>query len=147
VSTRTGASDRCTCGLATRGRLDAYNEEAFWYLLRVERRRSERSRRPFLLVLVVLQNEPGARVRIPQPFVDRMFSGLFRVLRETDVIGWYREGQIAGAVLSGQGDGGLTDIPARITGRLTNALSHGLPAPASQQLQVRVYQIQPTLAN
>jgi hypothetical protein len=147
VSSKTGASNRCTCGFAKRGGLDAYNEEAFWYLLRVERRRSERSRRPFLLVLVVLPNEPGARVRILQPFVDKVFSGLFRVLRETDVIGWYREGQIAGAVLSGQGDAAWTDISARIIERVTDALSHALSAPTSQRLQVRAYQIQPTLGN
>ena len=147
MSGKTGASDQCTCGLATRGRLDAYNEEAFWYLLRVERRRSERSRRPFLLVLVVLKNEAGAEVRMHPAIVDKLFSGLSRVLRETDVIGWYREEQIVGALLSGQGDGPWTELSARITERLTDALSQTLPEPMSRRLQVRAYQIQPTLAH
>jgi hypothetical protein len=147
VSSKTGASDRCTCGLAQRGRLDAYNEEAFWYLLRVERRRSERSRRPFLLVLVVLQKEPADHVRVFRPLVDKVFSSLSRVLRETDVIGWYRDGQIAGALLTGHGDAAWTDISAHITERISDALARTLSAPVSRRLQVHAYQIQPTLAN
>ena len=147
MSSKTGASDRCTCGIATRGRLDAYNEEAFWYLLRVERRRCERSRRPFLLILVVLQPDAGTWFGILQPQVDKVFSGLSRVLRETDVIGWYRDGQIAGAVLTGPAAGTWTDISARITTRITEALSHAVPAPASSRLEVRAYQIQPPIAN
>ena len=147
MSSKTGASDQCTCGLAKQGRLDAYNEEGFWYLLRVERRRSERSRRPFLLVLVVLQNEPAGRMRVFQPPADRVFDGLSRVLRETDVIGWYRDGQIAGAVLSAQADTTWTDISARITGRIAGAISHGLSDPENLRVHVRAYEIQPTLAN
>ena len=147
MSSKTGASDQCTCGLATHGRLDAYNEEAFWYLLRVERRRSERSRRPFLLVLIVLEDEPGASVRFLPSIVDKLFSGISRVLRETDVIGWYREKQIVGALLSGHGDAPWTDVSARVTERVTDALSQALPAIASRRIQVRTYQIQPPFEN
>jgi hypothetical protein len=147
VSSKIAVSDRCTCGLAADGQLEAYNEEAFWYLLRVERRRSERSRRPFLLILVDLQNEPGAGVPIAPALVDRLFSALCHVLREADVIGWYREDQIAGAVLSGQSDACWTDLSARITERVTDALARTLPAATRQRIQIHACQIQPTLAN
>jgi hypothetical protein len=145
VSPKAGVWDRCTCGLAKDGRVDAYNEEAFRYLLRLERRRSERSRRPFLLILVDLQNEPEGDYT-PPPGPDRLFASLCRALRESDVVGWYREERIAGAVLTGQGDPSWIDVAARITGRVTDALSQALPLPASRRLQVRAHQIHPTLA-
>src|SRR5580765_6435591 len=37
------ASDQCSCGLAMAGHPSAYNEEAFRYLLAIERERSEHS--------------------------------------------------------------------------------------------------------
>jgi hypothetical protein len=51
------ASDQCTCALA--GHESAYNEEAFQYLLSVERRRFEHSSRPFVLMLVELEEGAG----------------------------------------------------------------------------------------
>src|SRR5580765_3491422 len=45
-------SDQCSCALA--GHESAYNEEAFQYLLSVERKRFEHSSRPFVLMLVEL---------------------------------------------------------------------------------------------
>ena len=138
MSPRADVSDGCTCGLAQDGRFDAYNEEAFRYLLRLERRRAERSRRPFLLILVDLQNEPEGDYT-PPPDADRLFASLCRILRDSDVVGWYREERIAGAVLTGEGDPSWIDVAARITGRVTDALARALPLAASRRLQVRAH--------
>ena len=62
-----GGVDGCSCGVALESRLgQAYNEEAFRYFLAVERTRSERSGRPFLLVLVDLKEHAG-RQRAHRP--------------------------------------------------------------------------------
>src|SRR2546427_11929887 len=94
-------SDRCLSGVALEGRLGhAYNEEAFRYFLAIERKRSERSNRPFLLLLVDLKKQQGMTARIDADVAARLFSGLWLCLRETDCVGWFREGRVAGALLT-----------------------------------------------
>lgn len=123
----------------------AYNEEAFRYLLGVQRRRSERSDRPFLLLLVDLKEQPGLSVRIEPTVARKLFSGLWRALREADVVGWYREARIAGAVLTEFGNGSRTEVSRIITHRVGDVLSVVLPPSVVLRLQVRVCQIQPRL--
>src|SRR5712691_8453217 len=94
-------SDRSARGVALDSQLgQAYDEEAFLYFLAMERKRSERSGSPFLLVLVDLKEEPGASVRIARAVSARIFSCLWLCLRESDVAVWYREARVAGAVLT-----------------------------------------------
>src|SRR5215510_13529995 len=48
-----------SCGFALPdGSSDAYNEEAFQYFLEIERKRSEMSNRPFLLMLIEFSRQP-----------------------------------------------------------------------------------------
>src|SRR5947207_3111784 len=53
------AADQCSCGMALTGHERAYNEEAFHYLLGVERMRFDQSSRPFVLMLVELEGRAG----------------------------------------------------------------------------------------
>jgi hypothetical protein len=137
-------SDRGSRGVALENRLgQAYDEEAFLYFLAMERKRSERSGSPFLLVLVDLKEEPGASVRIAPAVSARIFSRLWLCLRETDVIGWYREERVAGAVLTQLAAGPLPDVCDEVGQRVTAALREGLPPSVARRLQVRVYQLGP----
>src|ERR1043166_1949489 len=102
-------SDQCACGLALTVHGDVYNEEAFRYLLAVERKRFERSNQHFVLVLAELEHGPEQTDRMDAAVSARIFAGLTRALRETDVIGWYREGRVAGAVLTHLGHASLAD--------------------------------------
>jgi hypothetical protein len=131
-------SDQCSCALA--GHESAYNEEAFQYLLGVERKRFEHSSRPFVLMLVELEegaDQPGG---IEPALGGRVFAGLTRTLRDTDVIGWYHEGRIAGAVLTHLGDAPVGDISRRMAERVTRTLRDDLPADIAHRLKVRLYQ-------
>ena len=118
----------------------AYNEQAFRYFLAIERKRSERSGCPFLLLLVDLKEQSGVPVRIDPMVAPRLFSALWLCLRETDCIGWYREERVAGAVLTELGDRHPTEVCRLIGQRVSGALSEGLPANVAHRLQVRVYQ-------
>jgi hypothetical protein len=118
----------------------AYNQEAFRYFLAHERRRSERSNRPFLLLLVDLQQQQ-LNGRLEPSVATKLFAGLSEGLRDTDVIGWYHEGRVAGAVLTHVDDASSTDVSGEIRGRLTNLLTAGLPRAIAARLQVRVYQL------
>lgn len=134
-------ADYGPCDLARDlGSGSAYNQEAFRYFLTNERKRSELSNRPFLLLLVDLQ-QPQLNGRIQSPVASKLFAGLSACLRDTDLIGWYHEGRVAGAVLTHVEDASSTDVSADIRGRVTSLLCASLPAAIATRLQVRVYQL------
>ena len=144
----TRAPDRCACGLAIEGsQAYAYNEEAFGYLLRVQRKRSERSDQPFLLLLVDLRGKPDQLVRIESTAARPLFAALADALRDDDLIGWYKEPYIVGAVLTECADGSRGRTAAIVTERVTKALADALTPETAARFQVRVCQIQPKLTS
>lgn len=71
------------------GDREVLSESSFKRTIAVERRRSERSKEPFLLMLVdVTENEDSSE---SHRVLDRMISVLMNASRETDMVGWYRE--------------------------------------------------------
>lgn len=145
VSEMGGESDRCSCGVALESQLgQAYNEEAFRYFLAIERKRSERSGHPLLLLLVDLmvdlKEQPGLSVRVDPIVAPKLFSGLRLCLRETDIIGWYREERVAGAVLTEFGDGPRMEVSRLVGQRVSGVLRECLPADVARRLRVRAYQ-------
>jgi lipopolysaccharide/colanic/teichoic acid biosynthesis glycosyltransferase len=73
-------------------------EGAFHRVIALERKRSERSRRPFVLLLVDSGRNPlsGESRRI----LDDLLSALQSGTRETDVTGWYEEDVIVGVMFT-----------------------------------------------
>jgi hypothetical protein len=121
------------------GQEQAYNQEAFRYFLATERKRSELSNRPFLLLLAELhQSHPAEPMR--PTVAAKLFAGLSGCLRDTDVIGWYHEGRVAGAVLT-HVDGASTDVSGQIQTRIERSMTAALPPPIAARLQLRVYQL------
>ena|SRR5437763_8742615 len=138
-----GTADRRAYGVALDGRFgQAYNEEAFRYFLQIERKRAARARRPVLLLLLDLR-DPPKRMSIDPPRASKLFDCLCRCLRETDVVGWYREDRVAAAVLTQVDGGGPPEITAVIRQRVGSALRKGLSADVARHLRVRVYQLRP----
>jgi exopolysaccharide biosynthesis polyprenyl glycosylphosphotransferase len=77
--------------------LPFYNQQQFLHLLKVERKRSERSRRPFLLLLVDLstitaENNPNS--------IEKVKTIIGSCLRETDIGGWYAPARVLGIVFT-----------------------------------------------
>src|SRR5712691_4298803 len=137
-------SDRSSCGVALEGRLgQAYNEEAFRYFLEIERKRAARLGRPCLLLLVGLKGQAKPGVRIAPVTAAKLFSSLWLSLRETDVIGWYREDRVAAAVLNQLEDGPQSDVSDLIRQRVTGALCKSLSSDIARRLRVRVFQLRP----
>jgi hypothetical protein len=122
----------------------AYNEDAFRYFLEIERKRAARLDRPCLLLLVGLKG-PKPNVRISQVLAAKLFSSLWLSLRETDVIGWYREDRVAGAVLTQLADG--PPQPEVIRERVTGALCERLRSDLARRFEVHVYQLKPRPKN
>ena len=79
-------------------REDVLQEESFRSMLTLERRRAERSRKPFVLMLL------DASAFIEEKAADRFMTGvcsaLLKSTRETDLIGWYEKGVVLGVIFT-----------------------------------------------
>ena len=133
------------CGFALPdGSSEAYNEEAFQYFLELERRRAEISHRPFLLMLVEFGKHPaGLTPDIDLVTARKLFAVLRACLRETDFIGWYRDGRVAGAVLTQHSEPNREDLSGTVRQRVSDALDKLYPPGRPGNFQVRVYELSP----
>ena len=135
--------DPCACAVVMESRFgQAYNQEAFRYFVAVERRASERSPRPVLLLLVGLRRRSGMSARVDPAIAAQLFSALWQCLRETDVVGWFREGRVAGALLT-QLAGSPGVAGSRIQEKVRAALGRTLPPEVAGRLRIRVCHLPP----
>jgi lipopolysaccharide/colanic/teichoic acid biosynthesis glycosyltransferase len=77
---------------------DFYPEAGFDRMLYLERKRTERSRRPFLLMLLnveALSPSPGN-----SSLVKEIKTALSSCIRETDIRGWYEQGKVIGIIFT-----------------------------------------------
>jgi hypothetical protein len=141
-----GVADRRSYGVSLEGRLgQAYNEDAFRYFLEIERKRAARAHRPVLLLLLDLRDQPSTGRRIDAMLAARLFSGLWNCLRETDVVGWYREDRMLGAVLTQvedeDQDGPRSEVTQVTRERVITALRQDLSDDIVRRLRIRVYHL------
>jgi lipopolysaccharide/colanic/teichoic acid biosynthesis glycosyltransferase len=123
----------------------ALQDALFLEMLRLERRRTERSGKPFMLVLVDATNiSRTLRMRVFQ----RTAASISRCTRETDVLGWYERGKKLGLLMTeiGYADGKDLEVIAR---KVTDALQRSLSKENYNLLKVsfRVYPDSVTEAN
>jgi len=64
------------------------SEGAFHRMISLERKRTERSRKPFLLMLLDTGNHPQPDKN--RKVLDKILSALSLSTRETDITGWYK---------------------------------------------------------
>ena len=87
---------RLTQGMIERNSL---GQQAFHRLMTLERRRAERSRKSFLLMLLDVTEQSLARNEA-LILNKRIMFALAPVTRETDIIGWYKENSVLGLVFT-----------------------------------------------
>ena len=95
-------------------------ESAFRRLLALERKRSERSKHPFVLMVV---ERDGSWPEEPA-VAKRMITALLASIRETDIVGWY-DGQALGVIFAELGDGTRATVLEALRSRMTAALRSG----------------------
>ena len=120
-----------------------YDQEVFRHFLAVEYDRVRRADRSLFLLLVTIKAESNIRRRIAPLVAARVFSTLWHCVREVDVIGWYRKGTAAGAVLIHGGQPAPRGSAARIHSRVIETLRDRLPRHAGEHVHVRVIEINP----
>lgn len=118
----------------------AYNQEAFRYLLESESKRSERSGHFCQILLMYSTDAAGRIVQMDSYVAKTIMTVLPRSLRETDYIGWYRDGHIVGAVLTVLVQESLTQVSTHFRPRLVEILRAELGFKETNRLQIRVCQ-------
>jgi lipopolysaccharide/colanic/teichoic acid biosynthesis glycosyltransferase len=77
---------------------EVLDETAFHRVISLERKRSERSQRPFVLLLI--DTGRNGMVQMSSRVLDDLLSALQSATRETDVTGWYAESAIVGVMFT-----------------------------------------------
>src|ERR1017187_930686 len=99
-------------------------EDTFGKLLSLERKRSERSRQRFVLMLVhagkLLQGEQGGAM------LSTMTKALYMSIRETDLAGWYKKDRVLGVICTEIGSGSMASILSALHSRVFSALRNDL---------------------
>jgi exopolysaccharide biosynthesis polyprenyl glycosylphosphotransferase len=96
------------------------SEATFARTLRLERRRTERSGRRFILMLIE-SNSLLRRADDQSPFQGFLHS-LSQATRETDLKGWYKEESVFGILFTEIGDGDTNVITKVLLGKITQAI-------------------------
>ncbi len=118
-----------------------YEEDAFLYFLAKERARAGRLNHPLGLLLATLEPAPGERAPISPASAARLFEGLRSSLRETDVVGWYRQDRVVSAILSARGETPVAAMAGAVEVRVVEKLRQRLPAKVARSLRVRVLRL------
>jgi lipopolysaccharide/colanic/teichoic acid biosynthesis glycosyltransferase len=106
------------------GEREVLHETAFKRMIAIERKRSERSKEPFLLMLVEVGSDPFSRES--QKTLESMMSVLLASSRETDVLGWYKDHAVLGVMFTGMMVTDRTLILSTILTRVSRMLRNEL---------------------
>lgn len=117
-----------------------YKEAAFRFLLESESKRSERSGHLCQILLVYRTNAQGSIAPMDSDFAKTVISALSKNLRDTDYVGWYREGRVVGGVLTLVGRDAAVDGCTRLRTNLVKILQSELGPEKSHRVQVRICQ-------
>lgn len=115
-------------------REDVLGEASFRAMLSVERRRAERSRQPFVLMLVDVSAVVTDQGRAA--FVEQLTPVVSGAIRESDLIGWYREGAVLAVIFTEVSEDGTIPVAEVIHFKMRLALKENLGPSLASRLAV-----------
>jgi exopolysaccharide biosynthesis polyprenyl glycosylphosphotransferase len=122
--------------VAARGE-EILEETTLHTMLMLERRRAERSRKPFVLMLLdssaVPKNGNGSK------FAEQLTSVVCNATRETDLIGWYEAGSILAVIFTEINLEGKNPITEVLRSKVVAALRENLDHKVAPKLVVTVH--------
>jgi lipopolysaccharide/colanic/teichoic acid biosynthesis glycosyltransferase len=120
-------------GGASGGRI-VLHEEAFVSMLYLERRRSERAHKRFVLMLVDVKNAiaEGSKNRT----LSKITNAMLGVTRETDIVGWYLEDHLIGVIGTEIGKAKPKTVQSRMLEKVRAAFVEALPQEKVAQITV-----------
>jgi lipopolysaccharide/colanic/teichoic acid biosynthesis glycosyltransferase len=118
-------------------RISFLQEETFHNLLTLERHRAERSRKPF--VLMVLEPGPSAEASVADRLLSQVTCVLLKSTRETDLVGWYKNGVSLGVIFTEISLEFATPITEILRSKVVNALQKDLGELVTSKLAVTIH--------
>ena len=113
------------------------DEESFHRMIALERKRTERSRKPFVLMLLdagnFLPSDKNGRV------LNNLLSALSLSTRETDVTGWYKDQCIVGVMFTEIGSGDRGSILSTMMSRVSETLRNNLSLESFGQISISMH--------
>ena len=110
------------------------SEESFKRMIAIERKRTERSREPFLLMLVEAGRAHGTEKS--SKALDKIVSAMLSSTRETDVVGWYKGQTTVGVMFTGLTVKDKSAVLSTILNRVSAALRDELPSDQFSQISL-----------
>jgi len=111
------------------------SEEAFHGILMLERRRAERSGKPFVLMLLDSHQENGTARAI----LRQALGVLTASTRETDPVGWYRDGGILGVIFTEAGNDEIGVIVETLRAKIRSNLQEQLGPEMAGKIAVSLH--------
>lgn len=122
---------------AETGEREVLNEEAFQRMIAIERKRTERSTKPFLLMLLeVGKSQPSEK---DEKALNSIVNALLSSTRETDVIGWYKRLTTVGVIFTGLATDSENSILSTILTRVSTTLQGNLTSEQLNQVTISLH--------
>ena len=118
-------------------RAEILPEDTFHTMLTLERRRAERSRQPFVLML--LDASEFGEGEAADRFMAQVTSVLLKSTRETDLVGWYTNGVILGVIFTEISPELKNPITEILHSKIMNALHDELSREVISNLVVTIH--------
>lgn len=113
---------------------EIFPENIFMRTIAVERKRTERSGEPFLLMLLETGNHQGSERN--EKALDNILSVLPSSIRETDVIGWYKNRTTVGIIFTGLACNDKSSILSVILSKVSTTLRDQLTPDQFNQVSI-----------
>lgn len=138
-----GGHPSLLAGVANGHDITILNETQFGEMLCLERKRAERSRKPFLLVLLDLQKaqENGHAADL----ISHVWASVCSASRDSDIRGWYLQEAILGVIFVEIKPDGPVPVTDVIHAKITSALSRYLKSEDLGRIAISMY-LQPDSA-
>ncbi len=113
------------------------DEQSFRQMIAVERKRTERSRQPFLLMLLDAGNclPSNANGNV----LGQVLSALALSTRDTDVTGWYTTSSVVGVMFTEISTEERSSIVSTVMSRVSETLKNSLPPQSFSQLGISLH--------
>jgi len=113
---------------------EVLSERTFRRMIAIERKRTERSKEPFLLMLLESGNQPDSELN--GALLSSMATALLASSRETDIVGWYKDRKIVGVMFTGIAVNDKNSVLSTILNRVKSMLREELVFQQSNQVSI-----------
>lgn len=109
-------------------------ERAFKRVIAIERKRTERSQSPFVLMLLEVSNHQNQEKALR--VLDSIMNAMLGSCRDTDLVGWYKDESIIGVMFTGLIGSDKNSILGAILSRVSKTLRNDLTFEQFSQISI-----------